>query len=457
MNAKRVFTLFCAIFTLLSVLTLQPASATPTSTFIPGASYNTDVTWSLAGSPYVVGGNVLISNGATLTIEPGVEVSWVNPNLYLWALTGNLVANGTAQDPIRFVSDVPDAGRWRGIIIASGGSADLSHCEITNAGGNAFGALRIESANVTVTDCEISGSALQGIELVGTGLTPTLARLNIHDNVGAAVTQNSVNMAVQYEDLTMANNGENAIVSGGGSYTQQNATLSLPGTNIPYKFTASVTLSSNSSLTVEPGVTMQWDDPSHLLWVNKGNFLANGTASQPIVFTSGSQNAGSWRGILVADDGSAEFSHCEIAYAGATTYGLFIDNATVSVENCSIHDNAGSGIQVRDAQPTLTCNLFENNDDGVVNLSPATVVDASNNWWGSGSGPSHEANPGGTGDSVSDGVLFTPWKTVPTAVSLQDVGVSAEFSPITPHIAFFAVALISIGLFGGRFSKDSRF
>jgi hypothetical protein len=37
-------------------------------------------------------------------------------------------------------------------------------------------------------------------------------------------------------------------------------------------------------------------------------------------------------------------------------------------------------------------------------------VDATNNWWGSDTGPKHPANPGGTGDFVTgDGVNFVPW------------------------------------------------
>ena len=46
---------------------------------------------------------------------------------------------------------------------------------------------------------------------------------------------------------------------------------------------------------------------------------------------------------------------------------------------------------------------------GVHSLNPASAPFA-NNWWGDASGPRHAAgNLGGTGDWVSDGVLYAPF------------------------------------------------
>jgi len=40
-------------------------------------------------------------------------------------------------------------------------------------------------------------------------------------------------------------------------------------------------------------------------------------------------------------------------------------------------------------------------------------VDATCNWWGSTTGPTNPGNPGGTGDKVIGGAIFTPWLTAP--------------------------------------------
>ncbi len=52
-----------------------------------------------------------------------------------------------------------------------------------------------------------------------------------------------------------------------------------------------------------------------------------------------------------------------------------------------------------------------------------TTVDATNNWWGHASGPAHDSNPLGTGDAVSDNVLFDPW-------------LKAPYRPTTPMSSF---------------------
>ncbi len=65
---------------------------------------------------------------------------------------------------------------------------------------------------------------------------------------------------------------------------------------------------------------------------------------------------------------------------------------------------------------------------GVQNDS-TTVLDARQNWWGNASGPLHELNPSGAGDSVSDGVLFTSWLSA-------DPFTEPEFAECCSNVAF---------------------
>jgi len=55
-------------------------------------------------------------------------------------------------------------------------------------------------------------------------------------------------------------------------------------------------------------------------------------------------------------------------------------------------------------------NNIEDNDYGFYN-GTSELINAENNWWGNSSGPTHDDNPGGTGDRVSDNVDFDPWRT----------------------------------------------
>jgi len=52
-------------------------------------------------------------------------------------------------------------------------------------------------------------------------------------------------------------------------------------------------------------------------------------------------------------------------------------------------------------------NNLAGNDWGLKSIVPP--VDATLNWWGDATGPTHTDNIGGTGDSVSDNVDYNPW------------------------------------------------
>lgn len=63
-----------------------------------------DTTWTSAGSPFNLTGNVTITHGATLAIQPGATV---HLNSYVLQVEGTLTAKGTSTNPIQFRGDVP--------------------------------------------------------------------------------------------------------------------------------------------------------------------------------------------------------------------------------------------------------------------------------------------------------------------------------------------------------------
>jgi hypothetical protein len=69
--------------------------------------------WDLAGSPYILQGNVTVPAGETLTIDPGVIV--FTQGGYSLHVAGTLEAIGTPEAPIVFTGPPPEQFGWQGI------------------------------------------------------------------------------------------------------------------------------------------------------------------------------------------------------------------------------------------------------------------------------------------------------------------------------------------------------
>jgi len=160
-------------------------------TIIPGGTITGSVTWTAAGSPYIVQGSVTVADTGQLTIEPGVEVRF-GDNVYL-EVRGRLVVTGTETAPITFTTASTTTvapGRWYYIRFLSGSSGVMRWCVVNSAGSGNYAALWIESSDVVVEDCRIHHNAGTGAYVVGSA--PTLAGNAIYLNGGPGlVTSNS--------------------------------------------------------------------------------------------------------------------------------------------------------------------------------------------------------------------------------------------------------------------------
>ncbi len=124
-----------------------------------------DTTWNAAGSPYYIKMDIIVRDGVTLTINPGVDVKF-NGYFYLeCAATGKILARGTAEETINFTSNsaTPVAGDWAWV--TTGTNGELDHCRLAHADI----AVKVNTGG-TVSDCDIRASTT-GILIESAGAT----------------------------------------------------------------------------------------------------------------------------------------------------------------------------------------------------------------------------------------------------------------------------------------------
>ncbi|MEO8149429.1 MAG: T9SS type A sorting domain-containing protein [Bacteroidia bacterium] len=139
-----------------------------------------NTTWNLAGSPYILVGNTLVSHGYILTVEPGVIVKF-NTDKAL-QIDGELIAIGTSANRITFTSNQPSpaAGDWAKIhfpdtcvdaVFDTVGNylsgSIMKYCDVLYGGGLGFGEIQVEGSSPYFTHCNISNSSADGIHCNG--------------------------------------------------------------------------------------------------------------------------------------------------------------------------------------------------------------------------------------------------------------------------------------------------
>lgn len=164
---------FAFVLVICFALPLGHSLARPSDTVV-GGPILADTTWTAANSPYLVTSNIDVTQGVTLTIEPGVTVKFdVQKKLQV---NGTLIAQGTDEAPIRFTSAQanPQPGDWDNIEFTGtstpsdigpngeyqGGSL-LQYCVLEYGGS---GNVALELHGILIDHCTVQKSKYAGIE-----------------------------------------------------------------------------------------------------------------------------------------------------------------------------------------------------------------------------------------------------------------------------------------------------
>ncbi|MFH1613961.1 MAG: CARDB domain-containing protein, partial [Planctomycetota bacterium] len=230
---------------------------------------------------------------------------------------------------------------------------------------------------------------------------------------------------------------------------------------IPYHIIQSLTIQgadgadSVTTLTIEPGAEVRFNANVQMTVGaysgDPGALIANGTETDPVVFTS----TGSWYGIqfIPTASDSSILNYCVIENVSYPNGAIYLYQASPTITNSTIQNITGPGISISSGSPTIQYNTIRNSSHsgiyvagtgsnnavihcnnlkdnlygvyltssaqpqihnnnflnnqnyGIYNQSTGITVDAESNWWGDLNGPNT------SGDNVYGDVDYIPWLT----------------------------------------------
>lgn len=265
--------------------------------------------------------DIEIPPGTTLTIEPNVAVNFSNYDKDI-LVEGNLVANGTVSDSIRFYG----TGFYKGgsIVFLKGESgSSLSFAIIQELG--------------------VNGSSLYDIGLYLDSTTVSVANCTFIDNTRGDVkaTANSLGGFENTNSLTDIKIFKN-------DWTGMATWPDADSSGFYYELVESVTVPKAATLTIEPNVYVNFPDYNRDLIV-EGTLIANGTPSDSIHF----YGTGFYKGgsiVFLKGEAGSSLSYARIEALGpngSTLYdaGLYLDSTTVAVSNCTFLNNTQGDVR----------------------------------------------------------------------------------------------------------------
>jgi hypothetical protein len=163
---------------------------------------STNDIWTQAGQPYYIIGDVTITSGATLTINPGVTVSFNNTATSIIVDNGRLLAIGSKAQPIIFDHD---AGAQNMIDVRQNGRAVLDWCTF----GNASIAIKLmnNEYGVRVANCTFKSSCTTYFDLILSKVNVTSSNFNFEQydnsstlpaNLGKTTLDGTSEIYIQY-------------------------------------------------------------------------------------------------------------------------------------------------------------------------------------------------------------------------------------------------------------------
>jgi hypothetical protein len=336
-------------------------------------------------------------------------------------------ASGSIDDA---VNGAPSGNDWGGIVFRQDSDSAtngvflniVNHATIQYGGGKVsvdgstpviYNALDLETSRPTLTNNIIRNNADAAISANPDSFKADDGRIgpDVHGNL---ITDNSTNGLFIRVQTPL-----------GGQFETLNVIAEFASTDITYVITQNLILNGrpagalsnpvSARLMIDPGVVVKLSGARIETGIGSSNLIAEGTAANPIHFTSQQDDrygtggtfdlkndgfgstvqpqAGNWSGIFVGQTSTASLDHVTVTYAGGTseisgntdffnpvetlqgtlriTNSLFEDNlgGAASTNRGGRGGNDNATIFVRGAQPILVNNIFRDNFGSVISIN----------------------------------------------------------------------------------------
>jgi hypothetical protein len=305
------------------------------------ATVSADETWTANGSPHIIEGDLRIAETAVLTLEPCAEVQLAanaSVSVGFNGGAGRLVAEGTADRPIRFVAGA--AQPWANLHVRHPATASLAHAVFEGGGEDRFqGYATIVATGdrlpgvrpmLKVVNVEVRGSRGWGLRLTDSaGFAPGSTGLVVTGsgaNPLAAAHALAIGMqaAGTIPDGTYTGNRPDAILLERDVIVTEDLTVRDLG--VPYDTSVSSALRvTGATVTLAAGVTVRMYPGT--AWVvgatpaTGGRLVAEGTAEKKVRFTGLTEER--WANLTAQHPGSVSLTHTILEGGGEDRFRSF--------------------------------------------------------------------------------------------------------------------------------------
>lgn len=235
-----------------------------------------------ANSPYIINGDLRVSAGDSLIIEPGVELRFSASSSFI--VEGLLIAQGTEQDSIFFTvnSVSPTSGSWNGVFLYNSSARPLRRVVVS------FAATGITcDGGAPIIEHSDFRRNVNGIDFLN-GTTAQIRYSLFLQNENAAIRCIGASPKIELNAITQnALTGfESAIVCNGASpRIQRNIILGNGHSGIDCVNGSSAEIYQNTLANNEFGVTISDSDPKIYNNIITGSsFGISGESAQPEIF-----------------------------------------------------------------------------------------------------------------------------------------------------------------------------